>query len=52
METLLNNDIYKEQNYKIDEVEEMIDEQIKYEEDEIADKGYTEKELACIAKLN
>jgi len=38
METLLNNDIYKEQNYKIEEVEEMIDEQIKYEEDEIADK--------------
>ena len=37
---------------KIDEVEEMIEEQIKYEEDEIADKKYTEKELACIANLN
>ncbi len=52
METLLNNNIYQEDNYKIDEVEEMIEEQIKYEEEEIADKKYTEKELACIANLN
>ena len=38
IEVLMNNDIYKEQNYKVDEVEEMIEEQIKFEEDEIAEK--------------
>ena len=38
IETILHNDTYKEENYKIDEVKEIIYEQIRYEDEEIAEK--------------
>lgn len=52
IETILDNDIYRENKYRMTDVEEMILEQILYEEDEIAEKKYSNNELECIASLN
>jgi len=52
MEIILNNPIYREENYRIDEVEEVIQEMILYEEDEVAEKNYSDTERECIASLN
>ena len=52
LEIVLDNDIYREDKYRIDDVEEMIQEQILYEEEEEAGKKYSESELECIASLN
>ena len=52
LEVVLDNPIYREDKYRIDDVEEMIQEQILYEEDEDAGKKYSETELECIASLN
>jgi len=52
MEIVLNNQIYREENYRINEVEEVIQEMILYEEDDVADKNYSDTERECIASLN
>ena len=48
----MDNDIYRENKYRISDVEDMILEQILYEEEEIEDKQYSNAELECIASLN
>ena len=52
METVLNNEVYREYNHRRSDVEEMINEAILYEEDETAEKKYSDAELQCIATIN
>ena len=52
METVLDNNTYREYHHRIDDVEEMIQEQILYEDDELAEKKFTDAEMECIASLN
>jgi hypothetical protein len=51
METILDNPIYREYRHRMDDVEEMIQEQIMYEDDQEGRKP-SEAEKECIASLN
>ena len=46
---MLNNPIYRQEQYRFSEVEDMVQEQILYED---LDKKYSDTERECIATLN
>ena len=48
----MNNKTYKEYKYRMDEVENMIVEQILYNQDENQDIYNREYEMECVASLN
>lgn len=57
LELVLDNQIYREDNYRIEDVEEMIQEQILYEDEEeegdaASGKKHSDAELECIASIN
>lgn len=52
IETILDNELYRENKYRIGDVEDMILEQILYEEEAVEEKQYSNYELECIASLN
>ena len=52
MEVVLDNEIYREHKYRMEDVEEMVQECILYEEEESQEKKYGDAELECIATLN
>ena len=46
------NESYRVDNYRIEDIEEMVQEHIMYNDDEEEDKKGLEKEYAAIANLN
>jgi len=52
IEVILDNESYKEHKYRLNDVEEMVQETILYEEENNNEKKFSDSELECIATLN
>lgn len=52
VDTIIANSTYKKYPYKLEDVKEMVNEMILYEDDSSMNGGYSMKEKELIAKLN